>query len=429
VFPYDTLYASRSFTFHCSSSSYSPIQSTISNFNMFFYPLKRQLAIAFAYLLIAGSISVTLSAAIPGSEVSSDGLIRVRAPPEQFAAVSFPAQVDITNAYPVFLKKAHKDTLQRIILKRIAKDVKNLVELPNGKLDLEANNLKVEGSICIFRDPDSDDIRYIVPYNLAVAEENFEGSTLEVSYVGGNPHDSKASLHRKINGKLVAFDLSEIEAMAQLIARTQRYAEVTFQTSEMTHGYRVRPISQEARSTMLLDVVLHVIAKDVQSVLKLPEQFPYSSLSSKSAPKVLSKNLRDKRYVIPYQLQYPRDLESNRYTGGRIEVWYTELQGEPKGRIRRQGMNSDVDLSNGDADMLLQYLDLCFDRRLQGVDNPNAFAAGMRFLNTAKENNLVLTHPPNDEILAEAFRLAYNKFREEGLDVLLFGGGANETHI
>ncbi|KAJ3963773.1 hypothetical protein EV361DRAFT_984053 [Lentinula raphanica] len=168
----------------------------LDNFNMFFCPLKRPFAIAIASLFIFGSISVTLSVAIPASDVSSlllmhksqSGLVRAHVPPKISATVSFPTD-DVQDAYPLFLNETDLDALQKLVVEKIAKDIQHLLQ--NNKLStLEGKDLGVtkESQLRIFRNlPER---RYIVPYDVEIAGKKFQGMTLEMWNV--DKHQEKA---------------------------------------------------------------------------------------------------------------------------------------------------------------------------------------------------------------------------------------------
>ncbi|KAJ3844063.1 hypothetical protein F5878DRAFT_656189 [Lentinula raphanica] len=365
-------------------------------------PLKRQLAVAFASLFIFGSISVTLSAAIPPSE---NGLIRPRRP-KKIATVSFPTTLPLhadSNVYPVFLQDDDKVALQEIVVEMIAKDVRNIVELPKGKLDLKAKDLKVTGSLCLFRNPDPKAISYVVPYTIATANKDFEGMMLHISYATDRSSRPNAILEGRIDGMEHSQPIPEPEAekMLRIASRSLKFAEVTFETSVMeVNGYRKSNMPKRAKLYTLWDIVMRDLANDIQSVLGLTVNLPSSSLLSKSSPVVLTKPALGRgRYFIPYQLQYPDDLDSKNYVGGHFEVWKS-TQGSNIAFLRRKGMD-DVRLSQGSADLLLQFLQLCLDQRL-GSSYTSTIRATFEFVETAEKNNFPLEFDPSTREIAKA---------------------------
>ncbi|KAJ3755870.1 hypothetical protein EV360DRAFT_85494 [Lentinula raphanica] len=295
---------------------------------MFFYPLKHQLAILFASLFIFGSISVTSSAAIPASEVSSNGLVRACPPPEISTIVSFPAD-DIPDAYPLILDPKDVVVLQGLLLEKIATDIKYLLNKPELSTIKGENLGLAEGSqLRLYRKP-SDSRRYILPYSVKVGDKEYNGMTLQMWNVDkdGKSVTPKARLFRKAyikNNK----DLSTLETQQLLeLASRAKFVIITF-TGETSKSDSMTPLKlQDLYAGMLamLRAFSDLIVADIKQTFApgledlLDEDVRFDNL-----PTVLQSV---KRYAIPYGLNHSKPG----YSGGQLEVLRQERK-ERKGK-------------------------------------------------------------------------------------------------
>ncbi|KAJ3969632.1 hypothetical protein EV361DRAFT_998485 [Lentinula raphanica] len=320
----------------------------------FFNPLKRPFAIAFAYLFIAGSISVTLSAAIPGSEVSSDGLLSARAPPKKIATVSFP-EVDIEDAYPLMLNPTDLVELQELFLEKIATDMKDLLKRPELST-IKAKDLGVaEGSqLRLYRKP-SDLQRYIMPYSVKAGDKEYNGMTLQMWNVDdkGKTVTPKTRLFRKPYVKQNK-DVSKPEKLLEIASRSKFVITFTTDTNEAFKHPSTR-LSLREQFQGLLDMcpnVTDVIVKDIKQALKL-EELLRSDIKFDKFPSVLEFN---DCYAVPYKLEH----SMSKYSGGQLEV-LKDKTAHWRGRVRRfggSGQPSSIEISKEVEKVLPPIIDM-----------------------------------------------------------------------
>ncbi|KAJ3833467.1 hypothetical protein F5878DRAFT_645922 [Lentinula raphanica] len=292
----------------------------LNNSNMFFCPLKRPFAIAFASLFIFGSISVTLSVAIPASDVSSSGLVRAHVPPKISATVSFPTD-DVQDAYPLFLNETDLDALQKLVVEKIAKDIQHLLQ--NNKLStLEGKDLGVakESQLRIFRK--ISERRYIVPYDVEIAGKKFQGMTLEMWNVDkdGIPVNPKARLCRSgyvekhKDPKLILKAELIQESLQPLleIASRSKFVIVTFteKASKALKPVQLEDIYEGMLNTLraFTDLIVVDIIKSLGHNQLLATDVKFEGL-----PSVLESS---KRYAVAYELKHMM----SGYSGGQLEV-------------------------------------------------------------------------------------------------------------
>ncbi|KAJ3762547.1 hypothetical protein EV360DRAFT_79224 [Lentinula raphanica] len=292
---------------------------------MFFNPLKRPFAIAFASFFIFGSISVTLSAAIPGSEVSSDGLLSARAPPKKIATVSFP-EVDIEDAYPLMLNPTDLVELQALFLEKIATDMKDLLKKPELST-ITAENLDVaEGSwLRLYRKP-SDLQRYIMPYSVKAGDKEYNGMTLQMWNVDdkGKTVTPKARLFRKPYVKQNK-DVSTPKELLTIVSRS-KFVIITF--TDKTSLEPSKPLDLQSPVRGLLEMcpnVTEVIVEDITHrlgiQLLLPDDVRFVDL-----PTLLE---LDDRYAVPYKLEHSK----SGYSGGQLELLKNAKKVHSRGRV------------------------------------------------------------------------------------------------
>ncbi|KAJ3755868.1 hypothetical protein EV360DRAFT_85492 [Lentinula raphanica] len=280
---------------------------------MFFCPLKRPFAIAFASLFIFGSFSVALSVAIPASDVSSSGLVRAHVPPKISATVSFPTD-DVQDAYPLFLNETDLDALQKLVVEKIAKDIQHLLQ--NNKLStLEGKDLGVakESQLRIFRK--ISERRYIVPYDVEIAGKKFQGMTLEMWNVDkdGIPVNPKARLCRSgyvekhKDPKLIL----KPEPLLEIASRS-KFVIVTFteKASKALKPVQLEDIYEGMLNTLraFTDLIVVDIIKSLGHNQLLATDVKFEGL-----PSVLESS---KRYAVAYELKHMM----SGYSGGQLEV-------------------------------------------------------------------------------------------------------------
>ncbi|KAJ3727446.1 hypothetical protein C8R42DRAFT_716907 [Lentinula raphanica] len=292
---------------------------------MFFNPLKRPFAIAFAYLFIAGSISVTLSAAIPGSEVSSDGLLSARAPPKKFATVSFP-EVDIEDAYPLMLDPTDLVELQELFLEKIATDMKDLLKKPELST-ITAENLDVaEGSQLRLHRKPSNLQRYIMPYSVKAGDKEYTGMTLQMWNVDdkGKTVTPKARLFQKPYVKQNK-DVSMPKELLTIVSRS-KFVIITF--TDKTSLEPSKPLDLQSPVRGLLEMCPNVTGVIVEDIahrlgiqLLLPDDVRFVDL-----PTLLE---LDDRYAVPYELKHSK----SGYSRGQLELLKDATKVHSRGRV------------------------------------------------------------------------------------------------
>ncbi|KAJ3776235.1 hypothetical protein FB446DRAFT_819617 [Lentinula raphanica] len=287
---------------------------------MLLFSLERHFPIAFAFLSIFESISVTFSAAIPPlADASSNELIRAPSPPK-IATLSFvrnlPEDFSVQGAYRVFLDKDDTYKFQKLVEEQIAKDMQPLVLQNQESSVLTADDLIVEpeSPLYLFRDPDPNAIRYFVPYNIASTNENFqEGMTLRMLYVDKDVGKPQTKLYRRTNepnsGSTPSEGLLDIASRSKsVIATFTTEAEVN---PDGEQRLEPKPVELAGGYKGLLDIV--GLSAEIVLDAVFGTGVHTRDVQVEGRPSVLATS---KDFIIPYKITYGSDIEVH----GQLEV-------------------------------------------------------------------------------------------------------------
>ncbi|KAJ3778429.1 hypothetical protein FB446DRAFT_713451 [Lentinula raphanica] len=342
--------------------------------------LGRDLPIAFAFLSIFGSISVTFSAAIPPSGAGS------------IATLSFvrklPEDLSVQGAYRVFFDE-DDDTMskfQKLVEDKIAKDIHNLFQ-DKSLAGSTADRLTVEAGtpLYLFHDPNSK--RYFVPYNIATPDKkkSFEGMTLRMWYIDNNVGNPQAKLYRRINDKSTKpKDVSNPKELLDIASLSHpKSILITFTTEgekipETKPGTRPKPVELAGAFQGLLDIFPKLSESIVHDVSSRIRQSVSTLLDLKvrveGFPSVLATS---QRFIIPYEIAYGPDMQQFReYKHGQFEVFKksnlkSESKSEPLVQLRRTGTTpriEKIDKKKLDHEILRDVIEMGMRAATNGSD-------------------------------------------------------------
>ncbi|KAJ3769979.1 hypothetical protein FB446DRAFT_745827 [Lentinula raphanica] len=258
--------------------------------------------------------------------------------------------------------------------------------LPNGRKDLSGEDVDLQGSMTLFRDPATK--KYVVPYEVSsissVGETRvFKDMVLEMWFVAnsGNP---KVQLKRKTGGKMRRKDVSKPELFLQIAAKSF-FVAVNFdidsvEGAEPLELHDVYPGLLDF-SECLPDAVLYEVGmiekNDGQHVVK-------EDMEIRGHPRVWATS---DRYIVPYKLTYFQQQKHN-YNGGRFEVLKPKEGQTEKGRaaleVHRIGKNV-VEVHTISNSRTATILVLIAELGVEAEDSPTdaeRFSKLMKFITT-----------------------------------------------
>ncbi|KAJ3752674.1 hypothetical protein EV360DRAFT_88524 [Lentinula raphanica] len=336
------------------------------DFNMLCFSFNRRSSLKFIALFILVPIAVVTSAPATGGPSGSNELKSV--------IVSFPTELQ--NAYPLALLKDDRTTLEALVKHAIAVDVKHLMPLPNGRKDLSGEDVDLQGSMTLFRDPATK--KYVVPYEVSsissVGETRvFKDMVLEMWFVAnsGNP---KVQLKRRIGGKMKRKDVSKPE-----IAVKSYFVAANFDTGPVEGAERLGLRGVYEGLLYYSECLSSAVVTELGKAIDVVEE----DVAAIGYPRVWATS---ERYIVPYKVEYFAQQEHS-YDGGRLEVLKPKKGETEKGKAalevyRMEGKNVAKVITNSKsrtATILIQIAELGVEAEDSPTD-PNRFSKLMKFI-------------------------------------------------
>ncbi|KAJ3976906.1 hypothetical protein EV361DRAFT_881182 [Lentinula raphanica] len=211
------------------------------------------------------------------------------------------------------------------------------MQLPNGKKDLSGEDVDLQGSMTLFRDPATK--KYVVPYEVSsissVGETRvFNDMVLEMWFVA-NSGKPKVQLKRKIKGKLSRKDVSKPESFLQIAVKSY-FVAANFDTDPVEGAERLGLRGVYEGLLDYSECLSSAVVTELGKAIDVVEE----DVTAIGYPRVWATS---ERYIVPYKVEYFAQQEHS-YDGGRLEVLKPKKGETEKGKAalevyRMEGKN------------------------------------------------------------------------------------------